>query len=143
MECGVVVDRTSNQQPILDIQFACELRSVDDGGDRQGASGDVWPVWANLTNGVVVGCDFVVSATGVRPNTDALGPEFKVRRRDIDRAAREAIRAVRQSSAEIFFVVLCALTDGSVCWHVLAIGSAILLISHRSTRLVQLPSRLL
>ena len=28
-----------------------------------------WPVYVKLTNGKVYGCDFVVSATGVSPNT--------------------------------------------------------------------------
>uniref|UniRef100_A0A8C5FCQ8 Pyridine nucleotide-disulfide oxidoreductase domain-containing protein 1 n=1 Tax=Gadus morhua TaxID=8049 RepID=A0A8C5FCQ8_GADMO len=30
-----------------------------------------WPVYVRLTNGRTVGCDFIVSATGVVPNTDA------------------------------------------------------------------------
>ena len=28
-----------------------------------------WPVYMELTNGKVYGCDFVISATGVVPNT--------------------------------------------------------------------------
>jgi NAD(P)H-nitrite reductase large subunit len=31
-----------------------------------------WPVFVELTNGKVIGCDFVVSATGVTPNTQFL-----------------------------------------------------------------------
>ena len=34
-----------------------------------------WPVYVKLTNGVIYGCDVIVSATGVLPNTEA----FKVR----------------------------------------------------------------
>jgi len=30
-----------------------------------------WPVYVLLTNGKTVGCDFIVSATGVVPNSDA------------------------------------------------------------------------
>ena len=30
---------------------------------------DKWPVFVELTNGKVYGCDFIVSATGVIPNT--------------------------------------------------------------------------
>jgi len=33
------------------------------------ADGCDWPVYVELTNGHVYGCDFVVSATGVTPNT--------------------------------------------------------------------------
>lgn len=29
-----------------------------------------WPVYVRLTNDKVYGCDFIVSATGVTPNTD-------------------------------------------------------------------------
>lgn len=32
-----------------------------------------WPVYVELTNGTVYGCDFVVSATGVVPNTEPFG----------------------------------------------------------------------
>ena len=32
---------------------------------------DYWPVYVELTNGRVYGCDLVVSATGVVPNTAA------------------------------------------------------------------------
>ncbi|XP_074643030.1 pyridine nucleotide-disulfide oxidoreductase domain-containing protein 1-like [Tubulanus polymorphus] len=31
---------------------------------------DWWPVYVELTNGKIYGCDFVVSATGVKPNRD-------------------------------------------------------------------------
>lgn len=33
---------------------------------------DSWPVYVELTNGKVYGCDLVVSATGVIPNTSCL-----------------------------------------------------------------------
>lgn len=68
------------RKPCLDIQFLCELESIIDGGDRQDPSGETWPVSGRLTNGTVVGCDFVVSATGVTPNTDVLDANFEVTR---------------------------------------------------------------
>ena len=34
--------------------------------------GDQWPMFVALTNGKVFGCDLVVSATGVSPNTTCL-----------------------------------------------------------------------
>lgn len=70
---------TRLQQPLLDVQFECELCSVRSVQDRQDSDGAAWPVWAMLTNGTDVGCDFVVSATGVKPNTDVLGSDFEVR----------------------------------------------------------------
>ena len=31
-----------------------------------------WPVYVKLSNGHLYGCDFIVSATGVLPNTDII-----------------------------------------------------------------------
>ncbi len=39
------------------------------GEHLEGASADHWPVYVELTNGRVYGCDLIVSATGVVPNT--------------------------------------------------------------------------
>lgn len=30
---------------------------------------DSWPVYVELTNDAIIGCDFIISATGVIPNT--------------------------------------------------------------------------
>ncbi|CAM9410309.1 unnamed protein product, partial [Laminaria digitata] len=65
------------QQPLLDIQFECELDDVRDGKGSEINDGPHWPVSATLTNGVVVDCDFVISATGAKPNTNALGDQFE------------------------------------------------------------------
>lgn len=67
------------QQPLLDIQFECELDDVRDGKGSEIDNGPHWPVSATLTNGVVVDCDFVISATGAKPNTNALGDQFEVK----------------------------------------------------------------
>ncbi|XP_043263079.1 pyridine nucleotide-disulfide oxidoreductase domain-containing protein 1 [Colletes gigas] len=32
-----------------------------------------WPVYVELTNGKIIGCDFIVSATGVIPNSNIMG----------------------------------------------------------------------
>lgn len=70
---------TGSGQPLLDIQFDCELSDVCNGHIREDIGIDYrWPVSATLTNGVVVGCDFIVSATGVQPNTGVVDPEFDV-----------------------------------------------------------------
>lgn len=65
---------TTSQHPLLDIQFECELGGI---GERGKDSSDPYPVSATLTNGRRVECDFVVSATGVRPNTSIISPDFK------------------------------------------------------------------
>lgn len=77
---GFAADRelTGSRQS-LDIQFECELGDVCNGRAREDSGIDTcWPVSATLTNGVVVDCDFVVSATGVQPNTSIVGSEFEV-----------------------------------------------------------------
>lgn len=46
-----------------------------------GRSPDSWPVYVELSNGKVYGCDLIVSATGVVPNTSvfrSLDPEMQV-----------------------------------------------------------------
>ncbi|XP_072000881.1 pyridine nucleotide-disulfide oxidoreductase domain-containing protein 1 [Engystomops pustulosus] len=42
------------------------------GGEAEGATAEPadWPVYAELTNGKIFGCDFIVSATGVVPNVE-------------------------------------------------------------------------
>ena len=46
------------------------------GGGRSPPSGPVdemlWPLYVELTNGTVYGCDLVVSATGVSPNVNGV-----------------------------------------------------------------------
>lgn len=73
-------DSTRSRQPLLDVQFGCELGDVCNGNTREDSGiGVRWPVSATLTNGVIVDCDFIVSATGVQPNTGVVGSEFEVK----------------------------------------------------------------
>lgn len=37
---------------------------------KTGSPEEDWPVFAHLTNGMIIGCDLVISATGVVPNVD-------------------------------------------------------------------------
>lgn len=37
--------------------------------------GETWPIYVQLSNDKIYGCDFVVSATGVIPNSSIVGPE--------------------------------------------------------------------
>lgn len=60
------------------VEYECEIKAVYSQQDfmqsplhtHNSDLGD-WPVYAQLTNGKVYGCDFIVSATGVIPNNDA------------------------------------------------------------------------
>lgn len=49
-----------------------DTTSCHETGSGDIASCDDWPVYVVLTNGVVFGCDLVVSATGVTPSTGEL-----------------------------------------------------------------------
>eukprot|EP00698_Gefionella_okellyi_P001713 TRINITY_DN11582_c0_g1_i1.p1 TRINITY_DN11582_c0_g1~~TRINITY_DN11582_c0_g1_i1.p1 ORF type:complete len:483 (+),score=71.67 TRINITY_DN11582_c0_g1_i1:70-1518(+) len=68
-----------------------------------------WPLYCELTNGKIYGCDFLVSATGVIPNTKFLGPEFQ-------RAADGGVMADRQlrtSVSDVFAAGdVCSLARG-------------------------------
>lgn len=57
----------------ITMVFGAELRSCQQQQQKEGAS--AWPVRVELSNGKSVECDFVVSATGVQPNTEYLGAE--------------------------------------------------------------------
>ncbi|KAF6213834.1 hypothetical protein GE061_011556 [Apolygus lucorum] len=47
----------------VSLEYSCEVKNVLDGDAA-------WPVYVELTNGKLVGCDMIVSATGVVPNVD-------------------------------------------------------------------------
>lgn len=59
------------------VEYECEIEAVHSQEDfmqsplyTQDSDLGTWPVYAQLTNGKVYGCDFIVSATGVVPNTE-------------------------------------------------------------------------
>ncbi|XP_046729004.1 pyridine nucleotide-disulfide oxidoreductase domain-containing protein 1 [Silurus meridionalis] len=59
------------------VEYECEIEAIHSQQDFMSSplylqKGDlgVWPVYVQLTNGKVYGCDFVVSATGVIPNSE-------------------------------------------------------------------------
>lgn len=66
----------------VQVEYGAEVKSLagDPGRFRREDFGDItvyddeddWNVHVELTNGKVVGCDFVVSATGVVPNGDTI-----------------------------------------------------------------------
>ena len=60
----------------IDVQYNCEVKAMHHSRDvtmtlvDRKLDGQDWPLFVELTNGQFVGCDFVVSATGVVPNVD-------------------------------------------------------------------------
>ncbi|XP_018007351.1 pyridine nucleotide-disulfide oxidoreductase domain-containing protein 1 [Hyalella azteca] len=55
-----------HQDPQLLAKLTLGLKKSSDGKEQP------WPVYVELSNGLVYGCDFVVSAVGVTPNTSLL-----------------------------------------------------------------------
>ncbi|KAA0721168.1 Pyridine nucleotide-disulfide oxidoreductase domain-containing protein 1 [Triplophysa tibetana] len=59
------------------IEYECEVEKIYSQQDflmsdlnKDNSKLGMWPVYVHLNNGMVYGCDFIVSATGVVPNTD-------------------------------------------------------------------------
>lgn len=67
---GVNEDSTKVQ-----VEYQCEVSKIISPDELQGELLEDWPIYAELTNGKIIGCDFIVSATGVTPNTDIPGLE--------------------------------------------------------------------
>ncbi|KAK9510813.1 hypothetical protein O3M35_005519 [Rhynocoris fuscipes] len=49
------------------VEYCCELKKLVPDSDMIDKE---WPVYAELTNGKIIGCDFIISATGVEPCID-------------------------------------------------------------------------
>jgi len=70
----------TNPKP-LTILFHAELEELYETPENPPTSSETsgeheWPLYVRLTTGHTWGCDFLVSATGVVPSVDFLGPEF-------------------------------------------------------------------
>ncbi|XP_077279973.1 pyridine nucleotide-disulfide oxidoreductase domain 1 [Temnothorax americanus] len=60
----------------VQVEYECEISKLLTSDEReQFDSTEEWPVYAQLTNGKIIGCDLIVSATGVVPNSDISGLE--------------------------------------------------------------------
>ncbi|XP_066524120.1 pyridine nucleotide-disulfide oxidoreductase domain-containing protein 1 [Hoplias malabaricus] len=74
---GISLRGTEEVSHKVHIEYKCEIKTIYSLEDfmksplhRQQTDLGVWPVYAHLTNGKTYGCDFIVSATGVVPNTE-------------------------------------------------------------------------
>ncbi|TRY58378.1 hypothetical protein DNTS_018475 [Danionella cerebrum] len=71
----------------VQIEYECEFEQIysqqqlsHSGYSSEKSELGEWPAYVRLTNGKIYGCDFVVSATGVVPNTDPFlnGNDFEL-----------------------------------------------------------------
>lgn len=60
----------------VQIEYECEIIKILNKSEQKEVDPmEEWSIYVELTNGKIIGCDFVVSATGVVPNSDIVGLE--------------------------------------------------------------------
>lgn len=60
----------------IQIEYECEVNKIlDEEEITEHNDIEKWPVYVELTNGKIIGCDLIVSATGVIPNSNLKGLE--------------------------------------------------------------------
>ncbi|XP_061663401.1 pyridine nucleotide-disulfide oxidoreductase domain-containing protein 1 [Syngnathoides biaculeatus] len=81
---GLVLKGAERASRRVSVEYQCEVEQIFNSEEmlqsqtHRPETEGTWPVYVRLTNGKTVGCDFVVSATGVTPNTEPflLGNNF-------------------------------------------------------------------
>ena len=70
-------------QKNIQIEYKCEVESIQLQNENSitmtGGECGEWPVFVLLTNGKTIGCDMIVSATGVRPNATPFSADPRLR----------------------------------------------------------------
>lgn len=60
----------------IQVEYECEIARILNASERKEFDPtEEWSVYVELTNGKIIGCDFIVSATGVIPNSNIEGLE--------------------------------------------------------------------
>lgn len=60
----------------IQIEYECEvIKILNKSEQKEFDPMEEWPIYVQLTNGKIIGCDFIVSATGIIPNSDIIGLE--------------------------------------------------------------------
>ena len=70
-----------NQKKNVSIEYQSEIESITDGKpeDLLHCGTESWPVYVTMKSGKVIGCDFIVSATGVSPTVPVLMEDLEFR----------------------------------------------------------------
>lgn len=58
------------------VEYECEVESISEEPIQPECVPEEWPIYLKLTNSKIIGCDLIVSATGVTPNIDIHGLEM-------------------------------------------------------------------
>ncbi|XP_054608728.1 pyridine nucleotide-disulfide oxidoreductase domain-containing protein 1 isoform X2 [Dunckerocampus dactyliophorus] len=75
---GIVLKGAERASRRVSVEYQCEVEKIFTSEEMLNSPSQTnrpdtegtWPVYVQLTNGKTYGCDFVVSATGVTPNTE-------------------------------------------------------------------------
>ncbi|CAK9802308.1 Pyridine nucleotide-disulfide oxidoreductase domain-containing protein 1 [Anthophora quadrimaculata] len=60
----------------VQVEYECEiLKILNESEQKEFDPVQEWSIYVKLTNGKIIGCDFIVSATGVIPNSNITGLE--------------------------------------------------------------------
>ncbi|XP_032453582.1 pyridine nucleotide-disulfide oxidoreductase domain-containing protein 1 isoform X1 [Nasonia vitripennis] len=59
----------------IQVEYECEVHKIINQSEISHNETEKWPIYVELTNGKIIGCDIVVSATGVIPNSNMVGLE--------------------------------------------------------------------
>ncbi|CAL7943251.1 unnamed protein product [Xylocopa violacea] len=60
----------------VQVEYECEIvKILNESEQKEFDPIQEWSIYVQLTNGKIIGCDFIVSATGVVPNSDIMGLE--------------------------------------------------------------------
>jgi len=63
---------------MVTVEYETEVQNVSHRADSTESSDESWPIYVHLTNGKIYGCDFIVSATGVTPNSSVIATDDKL-----------------------------------------------------------------
>ncbi|PNF30166.1 Pyridine nucleotide-disulfide oxidoreductase domain-containing protein 1 [Cryptotermes secundus] len=60
------------------VEYETEVKEIRPRADSRDSGGESWAINVHLTNGKIYGCDFIVSATGVVPNSSVFSESGKL-----------------------------------------------------------------
>ncbi|XP_058804752.1 pyridine nucleotide-disulfide oxidoreductase domain-containing protein 1 isoform X2 [Phymastichus coffea] len=67
--------KKGNALSTVQVEYESEIVKIMDTLETSDQENENWPVYAQLTTGKIIGCDLIVSATGVVPNSNMIGLE--------------------------------------------------------------------
>lgn len=66
----------------VQVEYQSEILKIMDPSEVTDSENENWPIYAELTSSKIIGCDLIISATGVTPNSDMAGLESLKKEKD-------------------------------------------------------------